>query len=108
MFSGPDGHTVDPHAPPLHGTTAELIDAHDQHGLDIAVDHVGGRWHGDHMDWDCFFAGIASLNRPPGVPEVAAGGLDLSPFTRHGPPSVVDQDPSARTTPSAVGHGRSP
>ena len=73
VFSGPDGHTVDPHAPPLHGTTAELIDAHDQHGLDIAVDHVGGRWHGDHMDWDCFFAGITSLNRPPGVPEVAAG-----------------------------------
>ena len=59
-FTRPDGHRVEGRADPVHGDTADLMAAHHDHGLDIAVDHAGGHWQGDHIDWDCFFAGFAN------------------------------------------------
>lgn len=48
--------TVPESAPPQHGRAAELAEQHRQHGTDIALDGPGGRWLGDNIDWDCFFA----------------------------------------------------
>jgi 5-methylcytosine-specific restriction endonuclease McrA len=64
-FARPDGGTVDHRPAELSGTLVELAAAHRAHGLDIAVDHVGGRWSGDQIDWDCFFAAVANPLLPP-------------------------------------------
>jgi hypothetical protein len=59
-FTDPDGRIVDPTPPVLDGSLAELRQLHATHGRDIAIDGAGGRWLGDHIDWDCFFAAFAN------------------------------------------------
>lgn len=64
-FTRPDGQSVPPAQPRSSGTyddlmvtAAALADAHGHPDLD--VEFPGGRWLGDHIDWDWFFTGLAS------------------------------------------------
>ena len=59
-FTAPGGRAVDPAAPVLDGSLNELRQLHATHGRDFAIDGAGGRWLGDHIDWDCFFAAFAN------------------------------------------------
>lgn len=59
------GETVPDTAPPMQGRLAELIDAHDRFGLDIAADGAGSHWQGDHIDWACFFAANLPFDHGP-------------------------------------------
>ena len=59
-FRRPDRTPVEPDPPVLTGSIAELAALHRRHGRDIALDGAGGRWHGEHIDWDCFFAAFAN------------------------------------------------
>lgn len=63
-FRRPDGAVVGRRAPVGSGAYTELLVAHDRAGLDVCVDAPGGRWCGERIDWDCFFAAFA-------VPEMA-------------------------------------
>jgi hypothetical protein len=72
VFRSPAGIRVEPGAPAMSGDMADLVTAHEANGLDVAVDHPGGRWQGDHIDWDCFFAAFANPN-PLGVPDTKVG-----------------------------------
>jgi hypothetical protein len=58
-FRRPDGRPVHGRAPVGSGAYAELLVAHERAGLDVCVDAPGGRWCGDRIDWDCFFAAFA-------------------------------------------------
>jgi hypothetical protein len=58
--TAPSGCAIDPAAPVLGGSLAELQQLHANVGRDIAIDGAGGRWLGDHIDWDCFFAAFAN------------------------------------------------
>ena len=70
VFTRPDGRPVDRTPPPMSGSLAELITANDTHGTDIAVEHPGGHWYGDHIDWDCFYAAFAVPQRPHHIPDL--------------------------------------
>lgn len=70
-FRRPDGTPVPTEAPRLSGSLADLVALHRQHGRDIALDGAGGRWHGDHIDWDCFFAAFA--NEPGDRADLSSG-----------------------------------
>ena len=59
-FRRPDRTLVPTAAPQLSGSLAGLVALHRQHGRDIALDGAGGRWHGEQIDWDCFFAAFAN------------------------------------------------
>lgn len=59
-FRRPDGAVVPSGAPHVSGSLADLVALHRQHGRDIALDGAGGRWHGEPIDWDCFFAAFAN------------------------------------------------
>jgi hypothetical protein len=59
------GEEVPDTAPPMQGRLAELIDAHDRFGLDIAADGAGSHWQGDHIDWACFFAANLPFDHGP-------------------------------------------
>ncbi len=59
-FRRPDGHVVDRRPPVCSGAYAELLAAHERAGLDVCVDAPGGRWGGERIDWDCFFAAFAA------------------------------------------------
>ncbi len=59
-FRRPDGRVVAQRPPVCSGTYAELLAAHEQAGLDVCVDAPGGRWGGERIDWDCFFAAFAA------------------------------------------------
>lgn len=59
-FTAPDRRHIDNTPPLLTGSLAELRHLHQLHGRDITLDGAGGRWHGDHIDWDCFFAAFAN------------------------------------------------
>jgi hypothetical protein len=63
-FAAPGGRPVAPDGPVLAGAIGELVHAHAEHGRDICLDHPGGRWAGERMGWDSFFAGVASLSGP--------------------------------------------
>lgn len=58
-FRRPDGRVVDQRPPVCSGAHAELLAAHERAGLDVCVDAPGGRWGGERIDWDCFFAAFA-------------------------------------------------
>ncbi|MDQ2678248.1 MAG: hypothetical protein M3Y51_05845 [Actinomycetota bacterium] len=75
---------VDPAAARLCGETAELVERHRRHGLDIAADGAGSLWSGDRIDWDCFDA--AFLN----------GRLAHDPATADGanPTGLLATEPS--------------
>jgi hypothetical protein len=60
-FRRPAGEPVEPCAPELSGSLATLVALHERWGLDIALDGAGGRWCGDRIDWDCFFAAFAAI-----------------------------------------------
>lgn len=60
VFRRPDGVVAEPAAAVLCGATAELVEQHRRHGLDIAADGAGSYWMGDRIDWDCFFAAFAN------------------------------------------------
>lgn len=67
VFSRPDGRIVHPVAERVDGRYDDLMvaasrtaSAHGHHDLD--VEFPGGRWLGDHIDWDWFFAGLCSRN----------------------------------------------
>ncbi len=59
-FRRPDGVGADPAAARLCGETAELVERHRRHGLDIAADGAGSLWMGDQIHWDCFDAAFAN------------------------------------------------
>jgi len=59
-FRRPDGRVVAQRPPVCSGNYAELLAAHEQAGLDVCVDAPGGRWGGERIDWDCFFAAFAT------------------------------------------------
>ena len=59
-FRRPDGRAVDRRPPACSGSHAELLAAHERAGLDVCVDAPGGRWGGERIDWDCFFAAFAA------------------------------------------------
>ncbi len=77
VFTRPDGTAVE-HPPPrgdgryddLVITAAQLAAAHGH--VDLDVESPGGRWYGDHIEWDWFFAGLAPTT-PPGVADIALG-----------------------------------
>ncbi|MDQ2677481.1 MAG: hypothetical protein M3Y51_01955, partial [Actinomycetota bacterium] len=83
-FRRPDGVIADPAAARLCGETAELVERHRRHGLDIAADGAGSLWSGDRIDWDCFDA--AFLN----------GRLAHHPATADGasPSGLLTTEPS--------------
>jgi hypothetical protein len=88
-FRRADGQLVEHRAPRVDGryddlvTTARQIS--DAHGhVDVDVESPGGRWYGDHIDWDWFFAGLAPSS-PPGVGDTVLG--DWSD-----PPRRIDPD----------------
>lgn len=64
VFERPDGRVVPVTAPPLYGKVADLVAGFEAHGLDIAVTEPGGRWYGDRIDWDCFFAAFVPISQP--------------------------------------------
>ena len=72
-FCRPDGRTAEL-APTLPGgTLAQLVDANQRHGADIALDGAGSNWLGDHIDWDCFFA---AFNDGPFAPPLGWSPTD--------------------------------
>lgn len=64
VFERPDGRAAPVVSPPLHGTVADLVAGFEAHGLDVAVTEPGGRWYGDQIDWDCFFAAMVPISEP--------------------------------------------
>lgn len=64
-FGRPDGQAFPTVEPRSSGNYDDLVitatAAADAHGhVDIDVEFPGGRWLGDHIDWDWFFTGLAS------------------------------------------------
>ena len=64
-FERPDGQPMTPVEPRSSGSYDDLVatavaaaDAHGHHDIDL--EFPGGRWQGDHIDWDWFFTGLAS------------------------------------------------
>lgn len=74
-FTAPERGVIEPAAPELSGSAADLVDLHRRHGVDVALEGAGGGWCGDRIDWDCFFAAFANDPARESVREQRSGEL---------------------------------